>query len=103
MMMMIIVRVLVKLKKISELQQKMTSSNHIYDDFRSSNAGVNEPGYSLYVFEIRCQQYFTASQLIKVGFKILAIISAGNYGYALVLTNKLVSIISYGQRQFDLF
>ena len=43
-------------------------------------------GYNLYVFDIRYQRNFTASQPIKVE----------------VLTNKLVGISSDGQRYFDL-
>ena len=34
------------------------------DDFRSSIAGVVEVGYNLYVFDIRFQQNFPASQQI---------------------------------------
>ena len=39
------------------------------DDFRSSNVGADDVGYNLYVFDIRCQQNFTASQPIKVEIK----------------------------------
>ena len=35
------------------------------DDFRSSNAAVNEIGYTLYVLDIRHQQNFTTSRPIK--------------------------------------
>ena len=38
------------------------------DDFRPSNVRADDVGYSLYVFDIRCQKNFTASQLIKVEF-----------------------------------
>ena len=72
------------------------------DDFRSSNAGVVEIGYSLYVFDIRYQRNFTAFQLNKVEFKFEGIIANDENGYALVLTKKLVSISSDGQRHFDL-
>ena len=68
-------------------------------DFRTSNVAANEIDYNLYVFDIRCQKNFTNSQPIKVEFKF-----EGDdiNGYALVLTNKLVSISSDGQRHFDL-
>ena len=68
-------------------------------DFRSSNDG-NNIGYNLYVFDIRYQKNFESAQPIKVEFKF--VVPAGIYGYALVLTNKLVSISSDGQRHFDL-
>ena len=71
------------------------------DDFRSNNDGDNI-GYNIYAFDIRYQKNFESSQPIKVEFKFDGDIPAGIYGYALVLTNKLVSISSDGQRMFDL-
>ena len=70
-------------------------------DFRSSSDG-NNIGYNIYAFDIRYQKNFESSQPIKVEFKFDGIIPAGIYGYALVLTNKLISISSDGQRMFDL-
>ena len=70
-------------------------------DFRSSNNG-NDIGYNLYVSDKRYQRNFESAQPIKVEFKFSENIPAGIYGYALVLTNKWVSIISDGQRHFDL-
>ena len=60
-------------------------------NFRSSNDD-NNIGYNLYVFNIRYQKNFESAQPIKVEFKFSENIPAGIYGYALVLTNKLVSI-----------
>ena len=71
-------------------------------DFRSSNNN-NDIGYNLYVFDIRYQKNFENSQPIKVEFKFDGVIPAGIYGYALVLTNKKISISSDGQCHFDLF
>ena len=71
-------------------------------DFRSSNAAANDVGYNLYVFDIRYQKDFTNSQPIKVEFKFDGVVPNDINGYALVLTNKLVSISSDGQRHFDL-
>ena len=51
------------------------------DDFRSSNAGVVELGFILYVFAIRYQQNFTASQPIKVEFKINGFVPNDINGY----------------------
>ena len=71
------------------------------DDFRSSNEG-NNVGYNIYAFDIRYQKNFENAQPVKVEFRFSENIPAGIYGYALVLTNKLISISSDGQRTFDL-
>ena len=71
------------------------------DDFRSSNE-ANNIGYNIYVFDIRYQKNFENAQPVKIEFKFSENIAAGIYGYALVLTNRLVSITSDGQRMFDL-
>ena len=72
------------------------------DNFRTSNAAANDVGYNLYVFHIRYQKSFTNSQPIKVEFKFEGVVPNDINGYALVLTNKLVSVSSDGQRHFDL-
>ena len=72
------------------------------DNFRTSNAAVIDNGCNLYVFDIRYQKNFTNSQPIKVEFKFEGVVPNDINGYALVLTNKLVSISSDGQRHFDL-
>ena len=71
------------------------------DDFRSDNNG-NSIGYNIHVFDIRYQKNYQSGQSVKVEFKLDKIVPAGVFGYALVLTNKLVSISSDGQRMFDL-
>ena len=48
------------------------------------------------------RKIFTNSQPIKVEFKFEGVVPNDFNGYALVLTNKLVSIGSDGQRHFDL-
>ena len=70
-------------------------------DFRSSNDG-NNIGNNIYAFDIRYQKNFESSQPIKVEFKFDGVVPAGIYGYGLVVTNKLISISSDGQRMFDL-
>ena len=70
-------------------------------DFRSSNDGDNI-GYNIYAFDIRYQKNFESSQPINVEFIFDGIVPAGIYGYSLVLTNRLISISSDGQRMFDL-
>ena len=72
------------------------------EDFRSSNVAAKVVGYNLYVFDIRYQKNYTASQPIKREFKIDGVVPNNVNGYALVLTEKLVSISSDVQRHFDL-
>ena len=72
------------------------------EDFRSSNSAANDVGYNLYVFDIRYQKSYTASQLNKVEFKFNGVVPNDINGYALVSTIKLVSISSDGQRHFYL-
>ena len=71
-------------------------------DFRTSNVAANDIGYNLYVFDKRYQKNFTNSQPIIVEFKFDGVVPNDINGYALVLTNKLISISSDGQRHFDL-
>ena len=72
------------------------------DDFRSSKARVNNIRYNLFVFDVSYQQNFTTSQPIKVEFKFDGVVLNAMNCYALALTNKLVSLSSDGQRNFDL-
>ena len=69
-------------------------------DFGTFNDG-NNIGCNLYVFDIRYQKNFESAKPIKVEFKFHGVIPAGIYSYALVSTNRLVSINSDGQRMFD--
>ena len=55
----------------------------------------------IYMFSIY-QQNFPASQPIKVKFNIDGVVPNDINEYGLVLTNKLVSVSSDGQRHFDL-
>ena len=71
------------------------------DDFRSSNEG-NNIGYNIYAFDIRYQKNLENAQPVKVEFKFSENIAAWIYGYAIVLTNKLIFISSDGQRMLDL-
>ena len=72
------------------------------DNFRTSNARADDVGYNLYVFDIRYQKNSTNSQPIKTEFKFDGVVPNDINGYVLVLTNKLISISSDGQRMFDL-
>ena len=75
------------------------------DDFRSSKAAVDELGYNFYVFDIRYQQNFIASQPVKkesFPIKFDGVLLNDTNGYALVSTNKLFSFSSNSRRMFDL-
>ena len=69
--------------------------------FRSSN-DENDTGYNIYAFDIRYRKNFETVQPIKVEFKFDGVIPAEIYGYVLVLTNRLVSKRSVGERTFEL-
>ena len=71
-------------------------------DSKSSKVNADDVDYKLYVFVIQCKQKFTASQTIKVEFELVGVIPNDINGYALVLTNKLISKSSNGRRDFDL-
>ena len=59
--------------------------------------------YPLFVFDLSKQKDQIASQPIRLEFKFNAAIDVADYiAYALVLTPKLTSISSDGQRHFDL-
>ena len=93
--------------RIKEIFRALTKDNilqpYISDDnFRTSNVRADGIGYNLYDFDIRYQKTFTKSQLSTVEFKFDGVAPTDINGYALVLTNKFVSISSDGQRRFDL-
>ena len=59
--------------------------------------------YNFYVFDLSKQKDHIASQPTRLEFKFIDNIDIVDYtAYALVLTPKLLSISSDGQRQFDL-
>ena len=78
----------------------MLKPNISENDFRSSNDGDNK-GFNSFVFDIRYQKHFGSAQSIKVEFKFGANIPENINGYASVLLNKLISLTSAGQKQFD--
>ena len=97
------IKKIVNLGSINKIHLKIYIQPYISDDnFRTSNVAANDIGYNLYVFDIRYQKDFTNSQPIKVEFKFDGVVPNDINGYALVLTNKLISISSDGQRMFDL-
>ena len=68
-------------------------------DFKISQIRADDVGYIFYVFDIQYQQTF---QPIKLELKFDRFVSSDINSYVLVLTNKIVSIGSDGQRYFDL-
>ena len=92
--------------QIKEAFKALTKDNILQpyiseDDFRSDNNG-NNIGYNIHVFDIRYQKDYQSGQSVKVEFKLDKIVPAGVCCYALVSTNRLVSISSDGQRMLDL-
>ena len=84
--------------KIKEAFKALTKADilqpYISEDvFRSSNDD-SDIGYNIYAFDIGYQKNFESSQPMKVELKFHGVIPAGIYGYALVLTNRLISISS---------
>ena len=78
-------------------------------DHDSSSTNINSAGeddvsveFNLYVFDKRYQKYLESVQPIKVEFKFSESNLVEIYGFALVLTNKLLNIWSDGQRRFEL-
>ena len=92
--------------EIKEAFRALTKDNILQpyiseEDFRSDNNG-NSIGYNIHVFDIRHQKNYQPGLSVKIEFKLDKVVPAGVYGYALVLTNRLVSISSDGQRMLDL-
>ena len=74
-------------------------SAHDFASTDVNDAGENNIciGYNLNVFDKRYQKDFTVAQPIKLERKLDGVIPADVYGFALVITNKLVSISSDGK------
>ena len=88
------------LAKDNILQPYITQKDFI----TSNNYPDYNPGYILYVFDIRHHQDYSSPQPKKVRFDFRPPVPAATnlIGYALLLANKKISISSDGQRQFDL-
>ena len=94
--------------QIKEVSKVLTKDNILQSyltevDFRSPTVGDDgiENGHNIHAFDMRYQKSFQSGKSVKVEFKLDNVVPAGIYGYALVLTNRLVSISSDGQRMFD--
>ena len=74
------------------------------DFMTSNNYPEGNQGFKLFVFDFHHHQDFSSAQPIKVSFDLRPAVPAGTnlIGYALLSTNKLVSVSSDGQMQFDL-
>ena len=93
--------------QIKEVFRALTIDNifqpYISDTgFRFSNVRDDVVGYNLYVFDMRYQKNFTNSQRIEVEFKFDGVVPKNINCYGLVLTNRLNSTSSDGDRHFDL-
>ena len=88
------------LAKDNNLQPYITQKYFLTPNFyRDGN-----PGYILYVFDIRHHQDYSSAPPIKVRFNFgpPVLIATNLVGYALLLKNKLLSVSSDGERHFDL-
>ena len=83
-------------------KDNMLQPNISDHDFRSSKVRSDDFGYNLHVFDIPCQDNITVAQPNKVEIKLDGVVPNDMNAFALVLTNKLVSVSSHGQRHFDL-
>ena len=95
---------MVELRKLLELQQKLISFNHIHQ-IMISDLQIS-PLMILVIFYM-----FSISDIIKISqlpnrkkieFKLDGVFPTNINGFALMLTNRLVSVSSDGQRHFDL-
>ena len=73
---------------------------YISENVFRSHKDVNNIGSNLHAFDVRYEKNSETAQLIEVEFELSANVDAGIYGYALVLTNKIVSISSDVPRHF---
>ena len=74
------------------------------DFITSNNYRDANPGYILFVFDFRHHQDYSSAQPVKARFDFRPAFPAATnlIGYALLLSNKLVSVSSDGQKQIDL-
>ena len=88
------------LAKDNILQRYLTQKDFI----TSNNHQEGNPGYKLYVYDIHHHQYYSSAQPIKIRFDFRSAVPAATnlIGYAHLLTSKLVSVSSDGQKPFDL-
>ena len=88
------------LAKDNILQTYITQKDFVTSD----NYPVGNPGYNLYVFDIRHHQDYNSAHSVKVRFDFRPAVPAATslIGYALLITNKKISIFSAGQGQIDL-
>ena len=59
-------------------------------------------GYNSFSFLYRTSRNFAAAKPTKGQYKCVAVVPADKNGFALVVTNKLISVSSDGQRHCDL-
>ena len=75
-------------------------SDHRYSS--SNDHSNNKIANFSYISDVCCQIGYSSQQFIYVDFKLSEDFPSGIVGFALVLTNMLVSICSVGQRHVDL-
>ena len=93
--------------KYDQAYSEIEISNHLRSETSLLNPFIDlnkfRTNYNFYVFDLSKQKDHIASQPIRLEFKFNAAIVVANFvAYALVLTPKLISISSDGQKHFDL-
>ena len=93
--------------KYDQAYSEIENFYHLHSETNLLNPFIDlnkfRTNYNFYVFDLSKQRDIIASQSIRLEFKFNAAIDVANFvAYALVLTSKLISISSDGQRHFDL-
>ena len=93
--------------KYDQAYSEIENFYHLHSETNLLNPFIDlnkfRTNYNFYVFDISKQRDIIASQQIRLEFIFNAAIDVANFvAYALVLTPKLISISSDGQRHFDL-
>ena len=93
--------------KYDQAYSEIENFYHLHSETNLLNPFIDlkkfRTNYNFYVFDLSKQKDIIASQPIRLEFNFIAAIDVADYiAYALVLTPKLISISSDGQRHFDL-
>ena len=102
---MLIHRIMVNLTKVfgALTEKDVLEPDTSGQDFRFLITSFNEIGHHIYVFDRRHQSTLTVGQPNKLDFQFDGVLPNHINGYALVLTNILVSVSCDEQNHFGLF
>ena len=88
--------------QIKEVFRALTKDSILQPYISEDDNDDNDIGYIIHSFDTRYQKNLEIGQSLKVEFKLDGDVPAGIHGYALLLTNRLATISSDGQRMFGL-